>query len=438
MGEGPKIGKTRRRNTAMPQTKKILNRMVRLTLLAGVGFIALLLLVQTNSALAATSPTLNTPGALSYAVLGATTVTNTGNTIITGDVGVYAGSAVTGFPPGLVNPPGTIHAADTQAQAAQADNLAAFGALDAGANATCDVTYVGTQDLTLVSPLPTPGVYCATAFTLSGNLQLTGNGVYVFKSASSLITSPGSSVTLVGATPPDPCDVWWRIGSSAVLDTTTTFVGNILALTSITLNTGASLDGRALAQTGQVSLNGNNVSVCSGPAAAPSGVGASKIFNPAVINSGGVSTLTITLTNADSTVGGATITTFTDNLPAGMTLANPSFTPPGNTCGGTLSAPAGGSTVLLTGGTIPAASAGVPGFCTITVNVTAVVSGTNLLPAGALITNRGNNLLVTPPAGATLRVRDNEDVPTLNEWGIIIFMGLAGLGSVYYLRRRRV
>jgi hypothetical protein len=191
------------------------------------------------------SPSLG--AAASYSVLAGTTVTNTGPTAMPGDLGVSPGTAVVGFPPGIVGPPGTIHAGDASAAAAQADSTAAFTFLDQ----PCDTTYPGVQDLTLVSPLG-PGTYCATAFILTGNLTLSGSGVWIFKSASTLITSPGSSVT--GG---DPCNVWWRVASSATLDTTTSFIGNILALTSIALNNSASLDGRALAQTGAVTLDSN-------------------------------------------------------------------------------------------------------------------------------------------------------------------------------------
>ena len=198
----------------------------------------------------AISPSLG--NAASYSVLAGTTVTNTGPTTMPGDLGVSPGTAVVGFPPGIVGPPGTIHAGDANAAAAQVDSTAAFTFLDQ----SCDQSYPGVQDLTLVSPL-NPGTYCATAFTLTGNLTLSGSGVWIFKSASTLITSPGSSVS--GG---DPCNVWWRVGSSATIDTTTSFIGNILALTSIALNTNASLDGRALAQTGAVTLDSN---VITGP-----------------------------------------------------------------------------------------------------------------------------------------------------------------------------
>jgi hypothetical protein len=205
--------------------------------------------IVSASRLEAISPTLG--AATSYSVLAGSIVTNTGPTTMPGDLGISPSIGdpphYTGFPPGVVGPPGTIHDADANAAAAQADATAAFTFLDQ----PCDTTYPAVQDLTLVSPLP-PGTYCAPAFTLSGNLTLSGSGVWIFKSASTLITSPGSSVT--GG---DPCNVWWRVASSATLDTTTSFIGNILALTSIALNNSARLDGRALAQTGAVTLDSN-------------------------------------------------------------------------------------------------------------------------------------------------------------------------------------
>jgi hypothetical protein len=201
--------------------------------------------------LAAISPTLG--AAASYSVLAGSIVTNTGPTTMPGDLGISPSIGVpphyTGFPPGVVGPPGTIHDADAHAAAAQADATAAFTFLDQG----CDVTYAGVQDLTLVSPLG-PGTYCADAFLLTGNLTLSGSGVWIFKSAATLTTSSNSSVT--GG---DPCNVWWRLVSSGTLGTGTTFIGNILALTDINLQTGASLNGRALAQTGQVTLDSNTI-----------------------------------------------------------------------------------------------------------------------------------------------------------------------------------
>lgn len=214
--------------------------------------------------LSALSPTLGAVG--SYSILAGSIITNTGPTTAAGDVGVSPSIGVpphvTGFPPGVVGPPGAIHDADSHAAAAQADNTAAFAFLDQG----CDTTYAGVQDLTLVSPLGA-GVYCADAFLLTGNLTLSGAGVWIFKSASTLTTASGSSIT--GG---DACNVWWRLVSSGTLGTGTQLVGNILALTDINLQTGASLNGRALAQVGQVTLDSNTISgpVCTvGPTDTP-------------------------------------------------------------------------------------------------------------------------------------------------------------------------
>lgn len=216
---------------------------------------------------AATSPTLiNT---LNFSVLAGSTATCTGASTISGNVGVSPGTAITGFPvPCSIS--GTLESNTASAIAAQAENLTTFGTLDQ----TCDQSF-GAQDLTLLSPLG-PGVYCSTSsFSLSGNLNLTGTGVWIFKTVSTLITSPASSIT--GG---DACNVWWRIGSSATLDTTTSFLGNILALTDINFLTGASLNGRAMAQTGQVVLDSNNIS---GPTCAP------ILLPPSPVDSGGSS-----------------------------------------------------------------------------------------------------------------------------------------------------
>ena len=202
-------------------------------------------LISPAKVLAATSPTLGTAG--SYSVLGHTTVTNTGATTMPGDLGVSIGGAPVGFPPGNVGPPGTIRNAG-DSLAAQNANTAAFGFIDQG----CDVSYAGTKDL--VGENLVAGVYCADAFELSGTLTLAGSGVWIFKSASTIITSGTANV--VGG---DPCNVWWRAVSSATLGTNTSLVGNILASTSISMQTGADLEGRALAQTGAVTLDNNTI-----------------------------------------------------------------------------------------------------------------------------------------------------------------------------------
>ena len=189
------------------------------------------------------------------------------------------------------------------------------------------------------------------------------------------------------------CNVFWQVGSSATLGTGTNFVGNILALASITLTTDAIVSGRALAQTGAVTLDSNQVAVSTCSVTVPPippTVG--KAFSPATVDTGVSSTLTITLTNADPT-NDATAAGFTDTLPSGLVAVAGSAT---TTCGGTASNTA--SSVTLAGGTIPAA-----GSCAVTVEVTAAEAGSyiNSLAAGALSTSNGSNVA---PAVATLTV----------------------------------
>jgi len=190
----------------------------------------------------------------SFAVLGGSTVTNTGPSVINGDVGVHPGTAVTGFPPGTVN--GTIHAANAVAGQAQSDLTVAY---NSAAGRACQVVLTG-QDLggmTLTS-----GVYCfSSSAQLTGTLTLDGQGnagaVFIFQIGSTLTTASASSVSFINGA--QSCNVFWQVGSSAVLGTTTTFRGNILALTSITATTGATVDGRLLARNGAVTLDSNVV-----------------------------------------------------------------------------------------------------------------------------------------------------------------------------------
>ena len=231
---------------------KILNKMTKFTALLLIVLIQFIF-IPPQKAYAATSPSLG--AAASYSILGGTTVTNTGTTTVAGDLGVYAGSAVTGILPTAVGAfnGGSIHTADVSAQNAQAANTVAFLALSAAPNVDCGTTYAGTKDLTTVSPL-VAGIYCADAFTLSGNLTLSGTGVWIFRSAATIITASGSIVT--GG---DPCNVWWKAVSSVTLGTNSTMIGNILASTSVTMNTGATLNGRAFASTGAVTMDSNTI-----------------------------------------------------------------------------------------------------------------------------------------------------------------------------------
>lgn len=222
-----------------------------------VASLAFMVLACFASSASAQSVSLGT--AANFGVLGGSTVTNTGSTVVNGNVGVWAGTSITGFPPGSIFPgSGSMHSADAIAQQAQSDLTAAY--TDA-ASRVCGTTIAGglLDGLTL-----TPGVYCMGAGSLTGTLTLDGTGVYIFQMASSLTTASGASVVrLNGAS---ACDVFWQVTSSATIGTSTGMAGNLLALDSITLNTGASLSGRALARNGAVTLDSNNVTACTAAA----------------------------------------------------------------------------------------------------------------------------------------------------------------------------
>jgi hypothetical protein len=195
--------------------------------------------------------------AQSFAVLGASTVTNTGSTTIYGNVGVYAGSAITGFPPGVVTG-GTLHATDAVAQLAQGDALGAYNTLTA---LTYNYNLTG-QDLGGLTL--TPGVYnFEDSAQLTGALTLDflGNpsADFIFQIGSTLTTASASSVNIING---DALSgVYWLVGSSATLGTTTMFAGNIIADQSVTLNTAADiLCGRAIALNAAVTMDSNRLS----------------------------------------------------------------------------------------------------------------------------------------------------------------------------------
>ena len=235
--------------------------------LIGVGFAALLFGV--NPALAQTAPPLG--AAASFSVLGGSTVTNTGPTVVTGDLGVSPGSAVTGFPPGSVVG-GSIHATDTLAAQAQ---LAATTAYNNLAGQACTTSFGVPTDLGGMTLLP--GVYCfpSTSAAVTGTLTLNANGnanaVFVFQIGSPLTINSGSSVVVINGG--QNCNVFWQVGSSATLFTTSTVPGTIIALTNIALQTGARLSGRAIARNAAVNLDSNTVGGCASGVVIPPGGG---------------------------------------------------------------------------------------------------------------------------------------------------------------------
>ncbi|MFI0709752.1 ice-binding family protein, partial [Streptomyces inhibens] len=195
--------------------------------------------------------------AATYGVLANTAVTNTGPTVVTGDLGVSPAGAVTGFnPPGTVT--GTIHVNDAAAAQAQNDLLIGYAnALVRPVTATVPTELGGT---TL-----TPGVYKALSgtFGLNGTLTLDAQGdpnaVFVFKTNSTLITGATGNVNLINLA--QSGNVFWQVGSSATLGAGSTIRGSILAFTSITATTGAIVDGRLLAAGAAVTLDSNTVTV---------------------------------------------------------------------------------------------------------------------------------------------------------------------------------
>lgn len=192
-----------------------------------------------------------------FVVLGGTTVTNTGPSVLNGDLGVSPGTELEGFGPAVVN--GATHATDEVAAKAQLDLTTAY-------NVAAGEPVLPQNDLSntnLGERKLSPGVYRYNAAALlTGALTLDAEGdpnaLFVFKVGSQLTTESASSVVLVNGA--SPCNVYWQIGSSAVIGTTTAFQGNLMALTSISLKTGATVLGRMLARNGQVSLEDNVLS----------------------------------------------------------------------------------------------------------------------------------------------------------------------------------
>jgi len=212
----------------------------------------------------ALGPTVDT-----FGVLAGSTVTNSGLTVVLGNLGVSPGTAITGFTgiapggPGLVS--GTIHSADALALQAQTELTAAYNAA-AGAASTATVAGdIG--GLTFF-----PGVYKSTStLGITGTVILNGlgnpNAQFIFQIGSALTTATSSSILLINGA--QASNVFWQMGSSATLGTNTSFAGNLLALASISLGTGAVIQGRALARNGAVTLLSNTITSPAGLSGPP-------------------------------------------------------------------------------------------------------------------------------------------------------------------------
>ncbi len=458
----------------------------RLSLVASVGFAALLCGASPSLAQIA----LGTAG--SFGVLAGSAVTNTGATAITGDLGISPNglSSVTGFTfstsPGPGTVTGTTHFADAVAIQAKVDLVTAYDAITTTPT-VIDLTGTDLGGLTLI-----PGVYAfSTSAQLTGTLTLNAQGnpaaIFIFKIGSTLTTASGSSVAFIntGGNSHLGCNVFWQIGTSATLGTTTAFAGNILAMASITLNTGATVDGRLLARNGAVTLQGNTiVSTCAVPAppacpiialnptTLPNGVVGTP-YSQTLTASGGAtpytillssgalppgltlttSTPTTALLSGNPTTAGTFIFTITATDANGCFIIQPytiliaaSATCPPITLN-PLAPPPGfvgrpySQTVTASGGTAPyrytLTSGALPPGLTLT--LAGVLSGTptTLGPFNFTITATDANECTGLLAYTVVIAAAPAAIPTLSEWGVILFMGFVGLMAMYYLRRKR-
>lgn len=225
-----------------------------------------LIIGLSNLIVAKAATTVGLGSAANFAVLAGSTITSTGATVINGDLGLTPGSSVTGFPAGIIN--GDLHVADATAVQAQNDLTTAY--LNAAGQ-----TPVSTIPAELGGTTKVAGIYESLdgTFSITGTLTLDGqndpNSVFIFKTASTLITDGASNISLINGA--QACNVFWQVGSSATLGTNSIFKGNILALSSATLTTGANVEGSVLARNGAVTLDASNVTiaVCAAPIVVP-------------------------------------------------------------------------------------------------------------------------------------------------------------------------
>jgi hypothetical protein len=389
--------------------------------------------------------------AQNFGVLGGSAVTNTGATTVNGNVGVSPGSSVTGFPPGTVVG-GAIHSNDAVAMQAQNDLTTAYNNIAA---TPCMVPLTG-QDLGGL--ILTPGVYCFTSSAqLTGALTLdaqgNANALFLFQIGSTLTTSTGSSVAIINNGGNSCNKVFWQVGSSATLGTGSTFRGDILALTSITLTTGANTNGRALARNGAVTLDTNNVNTC--------GVSVCPIItvNPATLPNGSVGTAYSQTVSASGGTPPVTFAVSSGSLPTGLLLNSASGAITGtpttagtftftitatdaNGCTGsrlytiTIASP-GCAAIVLSPTTLPPGMAQTPYAQTITASggtapyTFSIAAGA--LPVG-LTLNAASGLISGTPAtsglfNVTIRATDSVGCQGSRAYGLVILPALPPSGG---------
>jgi len=218
-------------------------------------------LIGLSATLRAAAPPVDLGTAHDFAVLAGAGITFTGATTITGDIGSSPTPSITGLENVTLN--GVNHGGDAATEQAKTDLSIAY---NTAAGLPPGVTYAGGFDL--VGLTLTPGVYRSdSSLFLSGTLTLDAQGdsqqYWVFQTGSTFITASSSKVVLIGGA--QACNIFWQVGSSATLGTGTDFAGNILADQSITLNTGASVDGSALALFAAVTMDNNKLAICTVP-----------------------------------------------------------------------------------------------------------------------------------------------------------------------------
>jgi hypothetical protein len=255
-------------------SRRPLFRAGRKTFRAGLLPLALLsILLFASSALGATA-TVGLGSAASFSVLGGSTVTNTGPTTMFGDLGLSPGSSVTGAPQVL----GQTNVDDTVA-------IEAKNAVTTAYNDAASRPSNGSAGTDLAGQVFLPGVRTASSSLLlsSGSVTLDAQGdpnaVFIFQIGSTLITGSNTTVLLVNGA--QACNVFWQVGSSATLGTSTSFVGTVMASASITANTGATIHGRLLAQTGAVTLETNTITTSNCASSVSGSGGGTETTTPA-------------------------------------------------------------------------------------------------------------------------------------------------------------
>ncbi len=392
------------------------------------AFTAALILPGGNAA--AETP-LNLGVAESFVVLAETGVTNTGPSVIAGDLGTCSTPAVTGFPPGVVIN-GAIHANDALACLAKSDLVIAYD--DAAARAPL-VSFPGPTDLggsTLLSGVYMSPTSLAVTGTVSLDAQGDPNAVFIFQAGSTVVTASNSSVALLNGA--QACNVYWQVGSSATLGTGTVFVGNVLALTSITATTNATIAGRLLARNGAVTLDSN---VITAPLCAPAPTTTTtedtttttdvvvppttttSVVVPATTTTSVVLPATTTTSAAPATTTTALVTPITTTS---TTPAVPSTTSP------TLVVPTSTSTTLV----VPPPTTSTT-FLTLAVTTTTAVFDT---PRGLTTATTALGLAATT---TTAPARTSVNAPRLPDTGMPLarfaLLGFAALSLGYALRR---